>query len=57
VGRHSALLAELTALFQAPAINTASRLDEIARAFHTATSGLLAQAALPAGAVQALTYG
>ncbi len=57
VARHAALLAALTALFESPAISITARLNSIAGAFHTATVAMSAQATLPAGAVQLLTYG
>lgn len=55
--RKNQLESALTALFQAPAINPSVRLQAIAAAFHLATTALTAQAALPAGATQVLTYG
>lgn len=39
---HDALLATLTALFEAPSTTMVPRLTEIAQAFHTASDGLIA---------------
>tara|TARA_R110002096_G_scaffold433887_1_gene653680 strand:+ start:21968 stop:22513 length:546 start_codon:yes stop_codon:yes gene_type:complete len=57
IARHAALVAELTRLFETPAVTIGLRLDNIANAFHTATVAMSAQASLPAGVVQLLTYG